>query len=93
MLGDARGDMEQELELKRVLWDCRRGMLELDVLLAPYAQAKYPVMDADQRQDFQRLLACNDQELFLWLLRREIPVETRLAELVQDVVAFAQCQD
>ena len=93
MLGDARGDMEQELELKRVLWDCRRGMLELDVLLAPYAQAKYPVMDADQRQDFQRLLACNDQELFLWLLRREIPAETRLAELVQDVVAFAQCQD
>lgn len=85
--------MEQELELKRVLWDCRRGMLELDVLLAPYAQAKYPVMDAEQRQDFQRLLACNDQELFLWLLRREIPSETRLAELVQDVVAFAQCQD
>lgn len=69
-------------ELSRLRWACRRGMLELDVLLAPFAEQDYLGLAPAQQQAFQQLLNHSDLELFRWLLRREQPEEQVLNQIV-----------
>ena len=49
--------MTDEIELKRLFWHSRRGMLELDVLLVPFVQEVYPGLPADDQARFRKLLA------------------------------------
>ncbi len=68
--------------LSRLRWACRRGMLELDVLLAPFAEQDYPGLAPAQQQAFQQLLQHSDLELFRWLLRREQPAAPALQQII-----------
>jgi antitoxin CptB len=43
-------------------------MLELDLILGDYAQKHYAQASPQTQQAFQDLLACQDQELFDWLV-------------------------
>ena len=65
-------------------------MLELDLVLEPFVTARYRELDAADRQRFQRLMACEDQELFAWFLRRERPADEELADIVGKILKFAR---
>jgi antitoxin CptB len=67
----------------RVLWKCRRGMREMDILLARFLERGYDTLDAEGRADFDRLLELSDQDLLLWLSGAGLPDEAALAQLVQ----------
>ena len=54
--------MTENLELNRMRWRCRRGLLELDLLLGPFFEAMYLTLDADQQLSFQRLLEQEDPD-------------------------------
>jgi len=73
--------------LARVRWQCRRGMLELDQLLLGFFDASYQQMSSDDKRTFERLLECNDNELFLWLMGRSTPEDPDLGKMV---LAIAQ---
>ncbi|MBI3898602.1 MAG: succinate dehydrogenase assembly factor 2 [Gammaproteobacteria bacterium] len=47
----------------RVRWHCRRGLLELDVLLARFLERDYPQLTADEHTALDRLLELPDNEL------------------------------
>lgn len=51
-------------DLGRVRWRCRRGMLELDMLLGKFLDEQYLRLNARQRQDFAALLELGDPELW-----------------------------
>lgn len=51
-----------------VYWRSRRGMLELDLLLVPFTREVYGSLGAPEQGRYRELLACEDQELFGWLL-------------------------
>ena len=51
----------------RLRWQCRRGMLELDVLLNTFADQQWPEIDNRLKQEFEILLTCSDQQLQGWL--------------------------
>ena len=55
----------------RLRWACRRGMLELDLLLEPFAEHYYESLEESDKLRFEALLECEDQSLFLWLMKRE----------------------
>ena len=59
--------------ISRLRWSCRRGMLELDVLLGNFLEEAYLLLPAEEQKKFVELLDCNDQELFMWLTGKEIP--------------------
>ncbi|WP_028864647.1 succinate dehydrogenase assembly factor 2 [Psychromonas aquimarina] len=60
--------MTEMVSKSRLLWACRRGMLELDVLFMPFVNEAYDdLIDAD-KVIFQRLLTCEDPELFSWFM-------------------------
>lgn len=74
-------------QLARLRWACRRGMLELDVLLAPFVES-YPELSSEEQQTFERLLACDDPELFAWFMGHQPCQDPALAAMVQKVLAY-----
>ena len=56
----------------RLRWRCRRGMLELDMLLACFLQHHFAKLTAPQRLELDALLDLPDQDL--WQLLRETHV-------------------
>ena len=55
---------EDASRLNRLRWHCRRGMLELDLVLARFLEENYAGLTAQQRQEFENLLELEDHELW-----------------------------
>lgn len=49
---------------RRLRWRCRRGLLELDIVLGRFVQERYQKMDNEQRVVFDELLDMPDTELW-----------------------------
>lgn len=64
-------------------WGCRRGMLELDLLLLPFFDNYFNQLTGQQQQDFERLLSFQDPELYSWFIGSESPQDKALMQLVQ----------
>lgn len=59
----------------RLAWHCRRGMLELDLILQRFLETQLDKLSAQEVQAFDSLLNCTDPELFAWLMGHVEPVE------------------
>jgi len=70
---------------RRLLWHCRRGMKELDVLLERFALEALPCAAAEERKAFAELLELPDPALAAYLLGGEVPPQTHLARLVNRI--------
>jgi antitoxin CptB len=81
--------MISNIELNRMRWAARRGMLELDLVLAPFVNSCYPELDEADRHRFQQLMLSEDQDLFSWFIRRDQPADRELASIVEQVLEFA----
>lgn len=56
-------------ELERLSWRCRRGMLELDIVLGRFVQLHYADLDDIQKTAFDVLLDMPDQMLWDMIAR------------------------
>lgn len=56
-------------ELERLSWRCRRGMLELDIVLGRFVQLHYADLDDIQKTAFDVLLDMPDQMLWDMIVR------------------------
>jgi antitoxin CptB len=66
-------------------WACRRGLLELDLLLNSYVDKVYDrLTDAEKRQ-FISLLDMQDQEMYEMLSGKTSPNDKQLAELLEKI--------
>lgn len=81
-------DIITDEEINRMRWASRRGMLELDLVLEPFVLSRYAALDEGDRRRFQRLMSCEDQDLFAWFLRREQPIDEELKTIVSKVLDF-----
>jgi antitoxin CptB len=72
---------------RRLLWHCRRGMKELDVLLGRYARQRYAGAPAAQRAAFEVLLGLPDPQIADYLLGYGTPPAADLADVVRAVLA------
>jgi antitoxin CptB len=69
-------------ELQRLRWQCRRGMLELDVLLDRFLEVGYGQLSDGERAAFSRLLDCEDQLIHDWVMGKSEPAEDDLKRVV-----------
>lgn len=67
----------------KLKWACRRGMLELDVLFEPFVDEAYDALSDEQKATFQRLLACEDPDLFAWFMGHKECEDQALNAMVQ----------
>ncbi len=71
----------------RLRWRCRRGMVELDILLMRYFDRNADAMVAADIRQFESLLATQDPLLAQWLFGRSQPEDKSLGSLVQRIRA------
>ena len=76
--------------ISRLQWACRRGMLELDIILGNYLGEAYPALASDDKLRFISLLECADPELFAWLMGHAIPEDQDLKIIVGKIRQHAQ---
>ncbi len=69
-------------DLDRVRWRCRRGLLELDLVLAAFLDRGYGRLDAAERRLFDELLDRPDNDLLDLALGRREP-EPRYRAVVE----------
>ncbi len=84
--------MIKEMNPARIRWGCRRGMLELDILLLPFFEAQFAYLPATEQADFVRLLECTDPELYAWLMGHEQTTDSALQQLVHKIKQYALSQ-
>ncbi len=75
-----------EVELKKMWWHSRRGMLELDLLLLPFVTNKLEQLDDKNKLIYQRLLEQEDQDLFSWLVEKEVAPDAELKQMVKMIL-------
>ena len=74
------------LSKSRILWQSRRGMLELDLLLGPFVQYCYETLTREQQLLYQEFLTHEDQELYAWLLSTQKPQNKAFNVLIRQIL-------
>jgi antitoxin CptB len=71
---------------KKLRWQCRRGMLELDLLLLPFFENHYSQLSEENKENFVRLIANTDQDLYAWLVKGEPPQDSSLIPILKQIL-------
>jgi len=74
-------------ELGRLRWQCRRGMLELDLLLRRFVDTGYTGLDGAERNAFARLLDYPDDTLLELLMGRMTSTEGEITRVIEKIRA------
>ncbi len=69
----------------RLQWRCRRGMLELDLLLQDFLAQSYFSLSALELAAFEELLTYSDPILLDILLGKKVTADQAVAEIVERV--------
>ena len=72
-------------ELSKLRWQCRRGTLELDILLENYLNSSYLSASDEEKETFVTLLTLEDTELLPYLMGDRIPNSEALSALVNKI--------
>lgn len=67
----------------KVYWASRRGMLELDLVLMPFAKETYPNLNESDQALYRHLLDQEDQDMFTWFLGHQEPPTDELKTIVK----------
>ena len=77
--------MNDDAELRKLKWRCRRGMRELDQLLERWLDTQWRQSNAADRETFLRLLSSEDDRLWKWFLGHEPAPDAELQALVDRI--------
>ena len=66
-------------------WQCRRGMLELDLLLNNFVDKGVKSLTAEQQHSFELLLSYPDQTLLDLLLGNSVSSDISIIAIVQQI--------
>ena len=66
----------------RIRWHCRRGLLELDIVLSKFLDKGYPTLSERQRTVFKELLELPDNDLWDLLSGREVALDPETKEFI-----------
>ena len=69
-------------EIDRVRWQCRRGLLELDVVLNRFLERHFETLSAQQRAAFDRLLDYPDNDLWDFVTEKQPPPDAETARII-----------
>ncbi len=77
-------------EFNRLYWHSRRGMLELDVLLIPFLEQAYRDLPREDQKRYEKLLTCEDTDMFEWFMQRGEPDDPDLVRIVRMILDRVQ---
>ena len=71
--------------MNRLLWRCRRGLKEMDLLLESFLHQHYPALSDADKQVFANLLEESDPDLLNWVMGRSEPENTAYRPLLAQI--------
>jgi len=81
--------VSEDAELRRLRWRSRRGMRELDRLFEAFLDRRWLQAEPAARGRFERLLDCEDDQLWRWFLGHQRPHDPELETAVREVLDAA----
>jgi len=69
----------------RLRWQCRRGMLELDLMLESFVEKCYSNLPVKTKKAFHQLLNCQDQILLDYLMGQDVPTDKDVANVAKQI--------
>ena len=76
-----------ELE-KKILWQCRRGLWELDAILIPFVEKNFSNLEEIEIENFKKLLAYEDIEIFDILVNKKLFEDAEISAIVSKILEF-----
>ena len=76
-----------ELE-KKILWQCRRGLWELDAILIPFVEKNFSNLEEIEIENFKKLLAYEDIEIFDILVNKKPFEDAEIDGIVSKILEF-----
>ncbi|MBD3670561.1 MAG: succinate dehydrogenase assembly factor 2 [Gammaproteobacteria bacterium] len=73
------------MDVSRLKWQCRRGMLELDLMLEAFVERVWPTLNESERRSFEALLEYPDQMLFDYLLGDIKPTDGEMMRVIERI--------
>jgi antitoxin CptB len=71
--------------IDKLRWRCRRGMRELDAVLASFLDSAFGTLDEGEIARFEAILELPDPELLAYLSGRSAPADPDIAALVERI--------
>ena len=79
--------MKKNININKVIWASRRGLLELDLLLEPFIRSEFTKMSDFDQSHLYEFLKLDDDELFDFFLgSKEVPQQ--FLTVVSEVLEF-----
>ena len=73
---------------KKILWQCRRGLWELDAIFITFVENNFDDLEEDEISNFQRLLEYEDIEIFDILVNKKSFDESSLQPIIKKILIF-----
>jgi antitoxin CptB len=70
-------------EFERARWRCRRGLLELDIVLQRFMDQHYAQLDQQGLEQFERLLSLPDNDLWDLIAAKQINRDSDLQAVLE----------
>ncbi|MDV6346442.1 succinate dehydrogenase assembly factor 2 [Nitrosomonas sp. Is35] len=70
-------------EFERARWRCRRGLLELDIILQRFMDQHYAQLDQQGLEQFERLLSLPDNDLWDLIAAKQINRDSDLQAILE----------
>ena len=69
--------------VKKLRWQARRGMKELDVLFEAFFDKQTEALQAGEWPEIEHLLSQEDDVLFDWISGRNLPLDPNVLSLIK----------
>lgn len=75
-------NQRQDKNHSELRWQCRRGMLELDLLFNDFLDESYVLLSIEEKNQFESLLDYPDQTLFDLLMGKMLSSDKNINNLI-----------
>ena len=66
----------------RLLWRCRRGIKEMDIILQEFINVSYDQLNDEDKNAFSKLLDEQDLDILNGIMGKDKPANDRLANII-----------
>lgn len=74
-----------DVSITKLAWQCRRGMLELDILLTNFLENDYQQLNDESKQAFVEVLDIVDTDLLEYLMGRHVHKEAHIQDVIETI--------
>ena len=75
------------MEISRVIWKCRKGIREIDILLSRYTEKVYPTLDKKQQDMYVEFIDLDTYEILDMLVNNKT-CDKKYQKIVEALKSF-----